>query len=171
MWQLAAAFAEVALRRRGPETIPDSSFLVLGLLAADMLVTVLYLALPDGLSAMDFALLTADIALFFPFVYAVLAFFKLERRYRQTVSAILGADICITLAYLPFEVAGLVLRVNIESPPFSWLWAGFFFWSAFITASVLARSLSQPLIVGLMFELLFILTSLSIRDFLTPAAS
>jgi len=171
MWQLATAFAEVALRRRGPESLPDSNFLVLALLAAYLLVTLVDLALFGGLTGLDLALLVATTLLFFAFIFAVLAFFKLERRFRQTISAILGADICITLAYLPFAIGGLALRVDITMLPFLWLRIGFFLWSIFIAATILARSLSQPFLIGLMFEILFVLTSLSIGDLLTPAAS
>jgi hypothetical protein len=40
MWQLASVIGEIALRRRGPESLPESTFLVgllLGLLVALML--------------------------------------------------------------------------------------------------------------------------------------
>jgi len=172
MWQLATAFAEVALRRRGPESLPDSNFLVLALLAACLFLTLIDLALIRSLTGPNLALLGATTVLQFAFVFAVLAFFKLERRFRQTISAMLGVDICITLAYMPFTIGGLALRLEFTEFTFLWwLRVGFVLWSIFIAASILARSLSQPFLIGLMFEILFVLTSLSIGDLLFPAAS
>jgi hypothetical protein len=171
VWQLVTAVAEIALRRRGPDSLPDSSFLVFFLLGVYVVVALLVSAiLVSGNTASSLARLAADTALFFAFVYAVLSFFKLERRYRQTMSAMLGADIVINLIFLPVGVAALALGFDILEPPFGWVSLVFYLWSVFIAASVLARSLSQPLLVGFMFEILFILTSLSIGDFLAPPA-
>jgi hypothetical protein len=114
--------------------------------------------------------LAADTLLVFAFVYAVLSFFRLERRYRQTLSALLGADILISLAFLPVGVIGVGLGFDIFEDPFVWVTRGFYLWSVFISASILARSLSQPLIVGFMFEILFVLTSLNVGELLTPSA-
>ena len=171
MWKLAAAFAEVALRRRGPETLPDSTFLVVVLVLADAMVSILALTLDAGLSGLDLLLLAVNTGLFLAFTYAVLTFFKLERRYRQTVSAILGADIWITLVFVPLALVGLGMGLDLSQPPFGWVQLAFWIWAVFISAWVLARSLSQPLIVGFMFEVLYILTWLSIRDVLAPPAA
>jgi hypothetical protein len=171
VWRLAAAFAEIALRRRGPETLPDSTFLVLILLAVDLLTSLIYLALFDGLTIRDMELLAGNLALSFAFVFAVLRFFKLERRFRQTMSARLGVDIWITLVFILFALPGWMLDADPQSKFYQGLWIGLFLWSVFIGAWVLARSLSQPLIIGLMFEILLTLTSFSLGDLLTPATN
>jgi uncharacterized membrane protein HdeD (DUF308 family) len=99
-----------------------------------------------------------------------LSFFRLERRYRQTLSAMLGADIFINLAFLPVGIVGIALGFDILDRPFGWISLAFNLWSIFIGASILARSLSQPLIVGFMFEILFVLTSLNVGELIAPAA-
>jgi hypothetical protein len=171
VWQLAAAVAEIALRRRGPDSLPDSGFLVVFLLVVYILLTLLMtVALVGGLTVQVLVRLAADTLLVFAFVYAVLSFFRLERRYRQTLSALLGADILISLAFLPVGVIGVGLGFDIFEDPFVWVTRGFYLWSVFISASILARSLSQPLIVGFMFEILFVLTSLNVGELLTPSA-
>jgi hypothetical protein len=171
VWPLAAAFVEIAMRRRGPETLPDSSFLVFTLVLLYVLVGLLYFFVQGELTAFNFGFLVIDTVLLFAFVFAVLTFFKLERRFRPTVSALLGADIVITLTYVPFACAALLLGLEVTDPPFFWVLIALFLWSNFIGGFILARALSQPLIVGLMFEILLFLTASSIRDLLTPAAS
>jgi hypothetical protein len=171
VWKLATAFAEVALRRRGPESLPDSTFLVIVLMAVDLSISIVALTLDGGLAGVELMLLAVNTALFLLFTYAVLTFFKLERRFRQTVSAILGADIWITLAYLPLALLGLGFGLELATPPFAWVQIAVYAWAVYISAWVLARSLSQPLIVGFMFEILYVLTWLSISDALVPPAA
>ena len=169
MWQLAAAFAEIAMRRRGPETLPDSKFLVAALLVIAVLIGVGDLAMRNRFSSANFAYLFLDAVLWLAYVFAVLSFFKLERRYLQTLAATLGAQLIIYLVYLPAALGVMLVGFDlIDSPPgriLSWLLV---LWTAFVAAWILARALSQPLIVGLMFEILYILTSLSIGDLLLP---
>jgi len=172
VWKLAAAFAEVVLRRRGPESLPDSTFLLICLLVIDVAVLLLAaMTLDAGVSERDFVLIAVSMALFLAFTYAVLTFFKLERRYRQTVSAILGAEIWVTLVTIALALLALGFGLDVSGQPFNWLRLALSAWLAFVSASVLARSLSQPLIVGFMFEILYILTWLSISNVLVPPAA
>ncbi|MDX1563120.1 MAG: hypothetical protein R3305_09350 [Gammaproteobacteria bacterium] len=171
MLQLAQAFVEIALRRRGPESLPDSSFLVAGLLAVYAPLGLIVMAMLDELSGHNLLAFVIDTALYVAFVFAILRFFKLERRFRQTMSALLGADICITLAYLPVAVVGWSLGANLIEPPLVYLYLVAYLWWVYIAGFVLARSLSQALIVGLMFVILFILTSFSVRDLLIQTPS
>ena len=170
MWQLASAFGEIALRRRGPETLPDSYFLVGLLLAVYLLVSLFDLAVYDMLTGRGVASLGAQIALMFAYVFAVLRFFRLDRRYRQTMSAILGANLAIYLVFVPFALGGLLTNAGLDSAPFIWLRIGLFLWAVVIEASIFARALSQPLILGFMFEFLYVLPSLSISEYFATAA-
>ena len=45
MWQLASAVGEIVLRRRGPESLPDSNFLVAFLLVISVLLSLVALFL------------------------------------------------------------------------------------------------------------------------------
>lgn len=170
MWQLATAFAEIALRRRGPESLPDSAFLLLLVLAADVAVSLVSETIVGGLTSLDLVLLSSNILLSLAFTFAALTFFKLERRFRQTASALLGTDVFITLVYLPFAAGARLSGIDLSDvdalgeSPFLWIWLVFFFWSIYVYAFVLARSLSQPLLVGIMFAILYLLTWLGIVD-------
>jgi hypothetical protein len=163
--------AEIALRRRGPDSLPDSGFLVVALLTVYVLVSLFVtVALVGGISLLVVARLAVDTALVLAFVFAGLSFFRLERRYRQTVSAMLGADIVISLAFLPVGFVGIALGFNVLEEPFIYISLAFRLWSIFIAASILARSLSQPLIVGFMLEILLVLTSINVGQLMTPPA-
>ena len=162
---------EITLRRRGPESLPDSTFLVGLLLGIYLLTSVVYLLIHGSLDARNLASLAAQIVLLFGFVFAILTFFRLERRYRQTVSAILGINIVILCFYFPFAFAGLLLDYDLlMGQVFLWLRLGLFLWSVIVEASIFSRALSQPLILGFMFEILYVLPSLSISEFFAPPA-
>lgn len=168
MWQLASTIGEIALRRRGPESLPDSTFLVGLLTSVFLLVSLTFLLLSGLLNWLSLGNLAAQLVLVFAFVFAVLTFFKLERRYRQTICAILGIEILITLVYMPFALGGLLLNLDLEASPFIWLRLALFFWSVLIEAQIFARALSQPLVTGFMFEILYVLPSLSIGRYFSP---
>jgi hypothetical protein len=170
MWQLASVIGEIALRRRGPESLPESTFLVgllLGLLVALMLVLWWVTGDFSFSNAVRFA---AHSALLFAFVFAVLTYFKLERRYRQTLCAILGVNILVLLVYFPFVLGGVLLSVDIDRTDFFIsLRIALFLWALLMEASIFARALSQPLILGFMVEILYVLPGLSIDQYFVTA--
>jgi hypothetical protein len=166
VWQLASAIGEIALRRRGPESLPDSPFLAGLMLGAFLLASLLFLVLHGGVSWLSLGNLAAQVVLAFAFVFAVLAFFRLERRYLQTMSALLGVKTVVLLVYLPFALGGLALNADLAGKVFYSIRIGFFLWQIIMEAHIFARALSQPLILGFMFAVLYVLPSLSIsRNF------
>jgi hypothetical protein len=170
MWQLASVIGEIALRRRGPESLPESTFLVGLLFGILFLLTFVSWLVTGSLSVVMVGRLAAQTALLFAFVFAVLAYFKLERRYRQTLSAILGVNILVLLVYFPFLFGGIVLDLEIDQAPFFVsLRIALFLWSVLMEASIFARALSQPLILGFMVEILYVLPGLSINEYFASA--
>jgi len=162
VWQLAAAYAEIALRRRGPESLPDSGFLVLVTLLADFAVNLVDLGFYRSINQLGLLVYMAEVLPLFVLVFGVLAFFRLERRYRQTMAALLGTDMIITLAFLPIAAFGTLTGLDMAAEPFALLRVAFLFWLIYASGTILARSLNQPVIVGLGFEILFICVSLFI---------
>jgi hypothetical protein len=173
VWPLASAFIEIALRRRGPEGLPDSTFLVAALVAIDIPISLLVFRLQGALTLVSMIDLILAIGLMFVFVFVVLKFFKLERRYRQTVSAMLGVDIVITAAYIPIAALSLVSGLPLDGSPLIWVALIFLIWSVFVSGFIFARALSQPLLVGLMFEILLVILglNLSVQGLSNSAAS
>jgi hypothetical protein len=168
VWQLARALAEIAIRQRGPDSLPSSGFLLgltLGLYIVASLVDALFFGV---LGTRTLVHLAAQIILLVTYVYAVLVFFSLDRRYLQTVSAIAGANVIIYCVFLPFALLAWAFGMDMQAGPVISLRLVLFFWSIFIEATIFARALSQPLILGFMFEILYVLPSLSISEFFAP---
>lgn len=170
MWQLASAIGEIALRRRGPEILPDSSFLVGLLLVLNVLMNAIVLLLDDRLNRSGLAELGAQIILQFAFVFAALTFFRLERRYRQTMSAFLGVSIVVFLLYFPFAVIALLFDLAPDNGLLLGLRLGLLLWVVLVEATIFSRALSQPLILGFMVEVLYLIPSLSISNYFLAAA-
>ena len=168
MWQLASAFGAIALRRRGPEILPDSTFLVGLLLVASILLSLLSLMTHGALSWRSVANLAAQLTLLLAFVFAVLRFFRLERRYRQTISAFLGINILLYSIYVPLTLFGLLVGADLGGDFFLAVQIVLFLWSIVIEATILARALSQPLVLGFMFEILYVLPLFSISEYFSP---
>ena len=165
MWQLAIVLGEIALRRRGPDSLPDSNFLLGMLFLVYVVVSSFDFLVYDAFNVRTFTNLAAQVVLLFGYVFAVLAFFKLERRYRQTLSAILGANIVIYAVYIPIVLVALGIGVDLQAEPMISMRYVFWFWSVFVGACIFARALSQPLLLGFMIQILYVLPALSISEY------
>jgi len=169
VWHLAAAYIEIALQRRGPETLPDSKFLLLALVVLNVPLGIAVRALIAELSARGIAIDLFGTALYLAFVFAVLRFFKFEQRYVRTMSALLGIDVLVQLVLIAFGSAGMLVGLSYDEAPLWVVYLVVVLWWIVIAAFILGRALSQPMIVGLMFVLIYLLTQLSLSDLLQPA--
>lgn len=171
MWPLAAAFVEITLHRRGPESLPASTFLFRLVLVCYVLMGLLVLVMRGAFTPLQFLIFCGDMALYLAFVFAVLRFFKHDRRFRQTVTALLGSDIVINVFSIPVAVAGQMSGAASDSGPLFWIFLGLLLWWIDVAGFVLARALNQPYIVGLMLVILYVMTSFSLQDYLTQAST
>lgn len=167
MWPLAAAFIEIAVHRRGPDSLPASPFLIAILLAVYFPLGIAVLFLRGGLDAFQFGFLIGDTALYLGFIFAVLRFFKLDRRFVQTATALIGTDIFISVLSVPVTLAAWVSGTTDEVSVLLWLYFALFLWWIDVAGFVLSKAIDQPYIVGLMFVILYVMTSFSINDALT----
>ena len=93
------------------------------------------------------------------------------RRYLGVVTgeAILGANLVIYFVFIPVAFGSVVAGVPLDSAPLIWFRIGLFLWAVVVEATILARALSQPLILGFMFEFLYVLPSLSLSEYFATA--
>jgi hypothetical protein len=146
--RLILAFVDIMLHRRGPDSLPSSQFLLLTVLVLLIIAecTVLWFA---GASARTFgvSLLVTGFDLWF--VWAVLRTFNRQPRFRQTMTAILGAELLLTVLQAP------LVRPFVEAPPppdpenpmvalTRVLWLAIIIWWIDISAFVLSRALERP---------------------------
>ena len=110
MLRLILAFVDIMLHRRGPESLPSSRFLLWTVLALLILAdcAILWLAGASG-RAFAVSLLVTGFDLWF--VWAVLRTFNRQPRFRQTMTAMLGAEILLTALQAP------LVRPLVEAPP------------------------------------------------------
>lgn len=125
-----------------------------------------------GVFRTDVLLLLLDCAFFLAYVFVTLRLFRHERRFGQTVSALLGTDVLFNLIGLPLALwarAGAVPPESVTAPTLLRLLL--LLWWVDVTGFVVARATGRPYFVGVLFVILYVMASLSIRDLLAPAAS
>ena len=171
VWHLTAAIFGIATHRRGPEELPASWFLFGLLLGLYFSVGAISLAALGLFNRTDILVLVIDSAFYLAYVFVVLRLFGHERRFRQTASALLGADVLLSLLGLPlaFWSSGDELTAEI-SLPFV-LRLVMVLWWIDVAGFILGRALGRPYLVGLLFVILYVVVSLNIRDLLTPVTS
>ena len=148
MLRLFLAFVDIMLHRRGPDTIPSSKFLLWLLLALSLVVhfAINWWAGGSGrAAAVDVLVLGLDVW----FVWALLRTFNRQGRLRQTLTAILGAGVLLTVLQAPV-VSWLVATPPPADPQTPMvtlpglLWDLLRIWAIDINAFVFSRALERP---------------------------
>ena len=150
MLRLILAFVDIMLHRRGPDSLPSSQFLFWTLFVLSILAdcAILWLAGESG-RAFAVTLLVTGFDLWF--VWAVLRTFNRQPRFRQTMTAMLGAELLLAALQAP------LVRPLVEAPPpdpenpmitlTGVLWLAILVWSIDISAFVFSRALERPYVL------------------------
>lgn len=156
MLPILDVFLQIALRRRGPEDLPDSGFL-LALAAVCYMVALGLLAWPiygaSGALARSVAL---DVVLLYGCVWALLRFTGHGARFGRTLTALYGTGTLLSLLMVPFNFwldglsgtgrpAVLPILGNLAIVS----------WSLVVYGHILARALSSPFALGLMLSVAY----------------
>lgn len=150
MLRLIFAFVDIMLHRRGPESLPSSRFLFWALLALSIVAdsAIVWLA-GEGGRAFVVSLLVTGLDIWF--VWALLRTFNRQSRFRQTMTAMLGAEVLLALLQAP------LVRPLVEAPPQDpqnptvtlpgMLLLLTIIWSIDISAFVFSRALERPYVL------------------------
>jgi hypothetical protein len=142
--RLIFAFLDVMLHRRGPDSIPSSRFLLWSLLAVSFSMRIAISGWAGGdarAAAVDVLVLGLDVW----FVWALLRTFNKQQRFRQTMTALLGADIILSILYLP--VLPWIGAQDPQNPALTipvLLTVLAFVWAIDINSFVFSRALERP---------------------------
>jgi hypothetical protein len=142
--RLFFAFVDIMLHRRGPDSLPSSRFLLWLLLAASLAVdlTITWWAGGSGRAlAVDVLVLGLDVW----FVWALLRTFNRQPRFRQTMTALLGADVVLSLLHAP--VIPWLEVPDPQNPALTLpmlLTVFAFVWAIDINSFVFSRALERP---------------------------
>jgi hypothetical protein len=170
VWSLALAFVDIALHRRGPDEVPPSFFLLCVLIGLYLLAGFVGLWTLGVLDGGNTQLLFVDVVFFPAYVFVALRLFRHDRRFPQTMIALLGVDIVINIFALPLALWSRSIAVPPDplSAPML-LRLLFVLWWIDVAGFILSRGLGRPYFVGVLFVLVYLLTSIGIGDFLFPS--
>jgi hypothetical protein len=151
MLAIINAYIAIALRRLGPEDLPESDLLLL-VTGACYVVASLLLPMHDGEQRLP--LLGINLALVTLFTAALLQLAGRPGRYRQTLTALLGTGTLLTVALIPFQW----LLVNLPPGGAATLLGtagvlAIILWSIVINGHIFARALSAPFAAGLLVSI------------------
>jgi hypothetical protein len=148
MLRIFDAFLQIALRRRGPEDLPDSRFLlVIAGLAYVMVQGLVASAAYDSPLTLARSLVL-DLVLLCGLLWGLLRLTGHPGRFRQTLTAMLGTGALLGLAVLPFN---LLIDAGGGKPAF-WPTIGLLgvvSWSLVVNGHIFSRALSRPFPAGL----------------------
>lgn len=174
MLRLILAFVDIMLHRRGPEDLPASTFLVWTLLAVSLVVE-LVLRYVTGASPRIMAVGALVAFLDIWFVWALLRTFNRERRFRQTMSAMLGVDTILNVVSAPLvPVVNATAAASVAGstqPPITLpvlITILIFIWQIDISAFVFARALERPYLLCLAIVIAYGLLMISLYSTLVP---
>jgi hypothetical protein len=171
--RLILAFVDIMLHRRGPEDLPSSQFLVWLLLAVAVGVDLGVLFMADGTpraAAVVVLIQFLDVW----FVWALLRTFNRQKRFRQTMCALLGSETILNLAgapLMPLVAASTDASAQPQITLPLLLTALLGVWSIDIAAFVFARALERPYVLCVAIMLGYVLLIVSLQTTLLPSAS
>jgi len=162
---------DICLLRAGPQDVP----------AAPVILTLavgayLFLGLAVGLSAhpppQALILTVADIALLSALLYLLLRWRGLLARFAQSLTALAGTGALLSLASWPILLWLQALHAAGEAigGP-SLLLLALVIWSVVVAGHILRHALNVPLVMGLLWSLLYLLISWNLSALLIGAPS
>jgi hypothetical protein len=166
------ALLSVALRKKGPEDLPDSGFL-LGL----TFVVYLLLQVPLGWIAYGpsdvlVSTIVVSVILIVLGLWTLLALTGFKSRFRQSLTAVLGTSALLSALSIPFSW-WRAITINYESGvalPSTIIFA-IMVWSLVIDGHIISRAISKPFGIGLMIAVAFFFLQTAVLFELMPDGS
>jgi len=161
----------IALRRLGPEHIPDSGLLLGLTLVAYVAVQVPLAWLAYGPSSVVLTTIGVSALLLIGFLWALLRLSGHQSRFRQTLTALLGTSALLSFLTIPFS---LWRQSTLDAQPVTALPSLFIFaimlWSLAIDGHILARALSRPFVIGMMISIAYFFVHTTVLFEMLPAS-
>lgn len=146
----------VALRKKGPEDIPDSGFL-LGL----TFVVYLLMQIPLGWIAYGpsnalYSTIVVSVGMVMLGLWLLLILTGFRSRFRQSLTAMLGVNALLSAFSIPFSFwrdAAMGDQNGVALP--STVIFGLMVWSLVVDGHIISRAISKPFGIGLMIAVAF----------------
>jgi hypothetical protein len=154
--RLVSAFVDIAFHRRGPDTLPASSFLLGLTVAAYVFVFALTLEFAERVPLVLVAAFAINTVLSVLLTWALLRAFERERRLKQTMTALFGIDALLSALMLPILFLARSLdQSGSETIVAEVLYTIVLVWSIDVTGFVFGRAIERPYFLGLAFAIGF----------------
>jgi len=170
MLALLEAFLQIVTRRRGPEDLPDSQFLLTLALGAYLLAQVPVAAVLYGWSGKALQAILLDATLLCGCFWLLLKFARRLGRYRRTLTALAGTGALLALPQAPLVFFSRMATAAGQVPvgPTLGLLV-LLFWSIMVQAHITSRALSTNFGVGLAVALGYFIISYQVSGQFAPA--
>jgi hypothetical protein len=147
MLPILDAFLQIALRRRGPEDLPASRFLLLMAGAAYVLSQAILAAPAYDSAAGLIANLILDLLVLCGCLWGLLRLAGHGQRYRQTLTAVFGTGALLSVCMVPFTYWLDAADKPAVAPTLGLL--AVVSWSLVVNGHIFSRALSTPFAAGL----------------------
>ena len=163
---------DIALRKLGPEDLPDSRFLLGLTLVAYLALQVPLAWLAYGPTDAIWTTIGLSILLMVAFLWVLLRLTGHPSRFRQTLTALLGTGALLSCVAIPFGLwRASTPDVQAASALPSLFMFALMLWSLAIDGHILSRALSRPFAIGLMVSVAYFFVHSTILYELLPDTS
>ena len=171
MFALVRAFADIALRRKGPQDLPASRFLLAATVLAYLLSQLPAAILLPGSLDRSLLVVLADALLIGLSLAALLWLTGWLTRYLQTATAVFGTSALLSVMTFPFYLwrAGLGdAQLDMALPTAAILMI--LVWSFIVGGHILAEALSKPFVLGLIIAIAYFFVHMNLLFLIVPAS-
>lgn len=172
MFALLQTFWSVALRRLGPEDLPDSKFLLGVILMVYVCVQAPLIWILYNSSLVILQTILAQLTMMSACVWGMLMLAGHRTRFRQTMIALIGTSALLSALTVPFVVwhqSILAADSELRLPAVAILMI--LIWSLAVDGHIFSRALSRPFVIGLMIAVCYYIVSSSFMTEILPTLS
>lgn len=168
MLQLLKMFVDLAFLRIGPQDVPDSPSLLRMVLLLNVAVSLLIMAREVPLHE-GFIRVLLGIAIMWVLIRAILNFKGLQNRFIQTFTALMAADVIITLAQAALIMLGFMPEAAAKASQMEAIvWTLIVFWALSVQGNILHHSLDVSRIMGALLAFCLMLITVVVSFTLYP---
>lgn len=161
MFKLLQTFLDIALWRKGPQDLPASRFLATLVLLVYILASFIQVYLFKLPLRAAVLIIAVDVAMLAGWLWLVLAFFGRRQRFVQTVTALLGVGLLLTL--VDIVVRALQLALGAGDLADLWLLLRFFV-MALIMGRIFMHALDRGLFTGMALTVAIVYSTQAVAD-------
>jgi hypothetical protein len=161
MNSILSLFWNIATFRTGPDAVPANRFLLIGVVVADALISLIAQILLNATTPLKAATaVTLNLATLMVLVYMLLSLLNLAPRFVQTVGALIGTDILLTV----ISVAGLLLAMQVGELLSSIVSVATLFWTLAVFGFIFHKAMNMHIGLGIALAFFSVVLSFAISQ-------